>query len=83
MAPKDEGLSRRINQVADEFPDVFEEPTGMPLERGTEHKIELEEGAKLPFQPVIRLSPLELEECQKQLKEFTQKTHVRPSKSFV
>lgn len=30
---------------------------------------------------MIRLSPLELEECRKQLKEFTQKTHVRPSKS--
>ena len=53
----------------------------MPPERGTEHKIELEEGAKPPFQPVIRLSPLELKECRKQLKEFTQKTHVRPSKS--
>lgn len=50
-APKDEGLSRRIKQVADKFPDVFEETTGMPPERGTEHKIELEEGAKPPFSP--------------------------------
>ena len=80
-APDDGGLSQRIEALAAEFPDVFEEMTGMPPERDTVHKIELEDGAQPPSQQLIRLSPLEMEEAHRQITEFCRKAHVRPSKS--
>ena len=73
--------SQRMEKVADEFPDVFEEPAGQPPVRDIEHGIELEPGEKTPFRPLIRMSPLELEECKRQLADFLAKQHVRPSKS--
>ena len=74
-------LAKRIEEVADEYPDVFQEVKGMPPKRDMEHKIELEGDGRPPFQPVIRLSPLEEEECKRQLAEFCSKHHTRPSQS--
>ena len=79
--PKDGGLSRRMEHVADEFPDVFQDIDGMPPKRDTEHKIELEEGAEPPTQHLIRLSPLELEESRKQIADYMEKKHIRASGS--
>ena len=78
---KRHGDSRRYERIADEYGDVFEEPTGQPPKRHVEHRIELEPGSTPPFRPIIRMSPAELEEARKQIKEFTEKTHVRRSKS--
>ena len=78
---KDGGLSQRVEAVANEFPDVFEDPQGMPPKRDEEHRIELEEGTTPPAGYMIRMSPLELDECKKQLADYCTKAHVRPSKS--
>ena len=72
---------QRIEQVANEFPDVFGDVPGLPPEREHEHRIKLEQDAKPPFRPLIRMSPSELEESRKQIKEFMEKGHVRASKS--
>ena len=73
--------SDRFERVADQFPDVFAEPTGQPPARHILHKIELEPGSAPPFRPLLRMSPAELEEARKQIADFISKTHVRPSKS--
>ena len=80
-AGQPESTAGRYASVVADFPDVFSEPQGMPLERGIEHKIEVEEGATPPFRGMIRMSPAELEESRKQIADFMQKTHVRSSKS--
>ena len=36
----------RFERVADDYPDVFREPTGMPPERDIEHRIELEQDSR-------------------------------------
>ncbi|KAK9800185.1 hypothetical protein WJX73_005436 [Symbiochloris irregularis] len=74
-------LAARIEKLADEFPDVFEEPTGLPPERDIEHTIDLEPGSRPSCQPSRRLSPQENEEAIKQITGFLEKAHVRPSSS--
>ena len=69
------------DRVVDRFLDVFADIPGKPPERDIEHKIELEPGAKPQFRQLIRMSPAELLECKKQLKDYMSKQHVRPSKS--
>ena len=53
----------------------------MPPDRDVEHEIERESGAKASFRGLIRMSPAELDECKRQIKEYLAKGHVRPSKS--
>lgn len=72
---------RRYELIADQYPDVFEEIPGLPPERDTQHRTELEADAKPPFRPMIRMSPADLEESRKQIAEFMEKMHVRDSKS--
>jgi hypothetical protein len=69
-------------RVVNEYPDVFpEELPGMPPDRDVEFMIDLLPGtgpiAKRPY----RMSVDELEELKKQLKELSDKGHIRPSAS--
>ena len=53
----------------------------MPPKRDIDHAIELEPGSAPPHRGVIRLSPPELEELTRQLKELLEKGFIRPSVS--
>ena len=80
--PTGSEFSQRMKKMAEtEFSEVFEEPTGMPPQRDLEHRIELEGDARPSAEPVRRMSPLELDECQKQLKEHMERAHLRHSSS--
>ena len=68
----------RWNDLVTEFADVFE-PPGMPAERNTVHRIELEPGATPPFRRQYRVSAAELAEVRRQLDEYLKKGWIRPS----
>jgi hypothetical protein len=60
--------------VLEEYADVFQPiPTGLPPEREMAHTIPLEPDGKPPFRPIYRLSPLELQEAKKHIKEYLEK----------
>jgi hypothetical protein len=68
--------------VLEEYADVFQPiPTRLPLEREMAHTIPLEPDGKPPFRPIYRLSPLELQEAKKQIKEYSEKGWIEPSSS--
>jgi hypothetical protein len=71
----------QVRQVLLKHRGVFSKVTGLPPIRGHEHEILLQSGAKAPFGPIYQLSPLELEECKKQLTELIEKGFIQPSKS--
>ena len=68
----------RWNDLVTEFADVFK-PPGMPAERDTVHRIELEPGATPPFRRQYRVSAAELAEVRRQLDEYLEKGWIRPS----
>ena len=68
--------------VLEEYADVFQPiPIGLPPEREMTHTIPLEPDGKPPFRPIYRLSPLELQEAKKQIKEYLEKGWIEPSSS--
>ena len=56
-------------------------PAGLPPSREVNHAIELELGAPPRSRPTYRMSFLELEELEKQLKEYSDNGWIRPSQS--
>ncbi|CAL1372707.1 unnamed protein product [Linum trigynum] len=72
-----------IEGVLEEFDDVMpsELPKKLPPRREVDHKIELEPGAKPPSRAPYRMSPPELEELRRQLKDLVDAGYMRPSKS--
>ncbi|GBG78104.1 hypothetical protein CBR_g26041 [Chara braunii] len=73
MPPKIEG-------VVAKYPDLFEEPKGV-VEREVVHAIEIIPGFSIPKVRICRMSPGELDELRRQLKELVEKGWIRPSVS--
>ncbi|GBG69602.1 hypothetical protein CBR_g4432 [Chara braunii] len=73
MAPEIEG-------VVAKYPDLFEEPKGV-VEREIVHAIEIIPGFSIPKGRIYRMSPTELDELRRQLKELIKKGWIRPSVS--
>ena len=64
-----------------EFPDIFEEPTGIPTAREVTHTIRLREGAR-PYRKIpYRLSVNQKAALEAELGEFFDKGWIRPSTS--
>ena len=61
------------------FPDAL--PPGLPPAREVDHAIELEPGAPPPSRPTYRMSFQELEELERQLREYVGNGWIRPSQS--
>ncbi|XP_043717547.1 uncharacterized protein LOC122665462 [Telopea speciosissima] len=78
-----EVLPKPVEKVLEEFKDVMppELPKRLPPRREVDHAIELEPGAKPPAMAPYRMSPPELEELRKQLKDLLDAGFVRPSKA--
>jgi RNase H-like domain found in reverse transcriptase/Reverse transcriptase (RNA-dependent DNA polymerase)/Integrase zinc binding domain/Chromo (CHRromatin Organisation MOdifier) domain len=69
-------------KVLREYAQVFEPlPDGPPPMGRPKHSIDLEEGAKPPYKPPYRMSPLELDELKKQIQGLLDKGWIRPSHS--
>ncbi|GBG69713.1 hypothetical protein CBR_g4544 [Chara braunii] len=69
-----------IEGVVAKYPDLFEEPTGV-VEREVVHVIEIIPGSSIPKGRIYRMSPSELDELRRQLKELVEKGWIRPSVS--
>ena len=78
-----EDLPDDLKDLLRSYKDVFPAalPAGLPPRREVDHAIELEPGAPPPSRPTYRMSFLELEELEKQLKEYSDNGWVRPSQS--
>ena len=64
-----------------EFPEVFEEVSGLPPEKEVEFSIDLVPGTGPISIAPYRMSPVELSELKKQLEELLEKQFVMPSVS--
>ncbi|KAF5459720.1 hypothetical protein F2P56_019642, partial [Juglans regia] len=68
--------------VVEDFPEVFvSELTGLPPDRETEFKIELEPATTPTHKAPYRMAPAELKELKVQLEELLEKGFIRPSSS--
>ena len=78
-----EDLPSDLRKLLQKYRDVFPValPAGLPPSREVDHAIELELGAPPPSRPTYRMSFLELEELEKQLKEYSDNGWIRPSQS--
>ena len=78
-----EDLPSDLRKLLQTYRDVFPValPAGLPPSREVDHAIELELGAPPPSRPTYRMSFLELEELEKQLKEYSDNGWIRPSQS--
>ena len=70
----------QMTSVADEFPDVFEEPR-FPPEREVEFSIDVVPGTSGISKAPYRMAPKELEVLKEQLQELAYKRFIRPSVS--
>ena len=68
-----------LGRYRDVFPDEL--PAGLPPDRGVGHTIPIIPGSKPPSRPLYRLSPLEMEEVKRQVKDLLAKGLIEPSKS--
>ncbi|XP_031278002.1 uncharacterized protein LOC116136436 [Pistacia vera] len=78
-----EPVPGEISKVLEEYKDVMpsELPKCLPPRREVDHKTKLEPGAKPPAKAPYRMSPLELDELQRQLKELLEAGFIKPSKA--
>ena len=76
-----ESSNQKLHEMLQEFRDVFDEPTHLPPVRSHDHHIDLKPGSKPPEQRTYRMSPLELQEVQRQLEEYLDRGWIRPSSS--
>ena len=72
-------LAALLRSYEDVFPDAL--PLGLPPAREVDHAIELEPGAPPPSRPTYRMSFQELEELERQLREYVGNGWIRPSQS--
>src|SRR5215217_2991799 len=73
----------RMKPLLDEFHDVFpdELPAKLPPKRDINHHITLEPGSSPPWQPIYRMSPLELNAMKKELDQLLRNGSIEPSLS--
>lgn len=74
-------LPDTVQQVLNEFPDVFKEPNGLPPHRAVSHSIPLITGARPVQIRPYRFAPELKNEIEKQIAEMLQSGVIRPSNS--
>jgi hypothetical protein len=70
-----------VQQLIDEFPEIFQEPTELPPRRPCDHKIPLVLGAPPVAIRQYRYKPALKDEIEKQVSEMLQSGLVQPSSS--
>lgn len=77
-----DGPSPAIKALQDRFQVVFTEGgVGLPPDRKLVHTIPTEPGAEPPYRPLYRLSPKEMAEVERQVKELLRRGLIEPSTS--
>jgi hypothetical protein len=72
---------KKVDEVMEEYSNIFSSPTGVPLHCQVKHPIDLTLGAPLRNEPVYHCSLLENEEIKRQIQELLYKGHIRPNSS--
>src|SRR3954462_4413005 len=73
----------QIQHLLQEFKDIFPEelPLELPPKCDIDHRIKLETGSTPPWQPIYRMSPLELDALRKELDKLLKNGSIEPSLS--
>jgi hypothetical protein len=75
-------VPKELSNLVQEFTDIFAPmPIGLPPDRGIGHVIPLEPGSTPAYRGMYRLSPAELDECCKQVRDLLEKKLIEPSSS--
>ena len=74
-------ISPQVRQTLVDFAPVFGSREGLPPDRGTTHRISELPDSKPVYKTPYRLSPLEMAEAEKQIKELLKAGLIEPSKS--
>ncbi|XP_057444723.1 uncharacterized protein LOC130736966 [Lotus japonicus] len=74
-------ISEEIEGILAEFPEVFQEPKGLPPKRATDHAILLQEGASIPNSRPYRYPFYQKNEIEKLVKDMLKAGIIRPSTS--
>jgi len=78
----DTQTAKRLETILTDHKDVFSSlPNTLPPNRNVGHAIPLVPGASPQFRPLYRLSPVELEEVKKQVKDLLEHGFIEPSSS--
>ena len=72
---------QQIDNILEEYQNIFQAPDGVPLHCQVKHSIELVPGSSLPNASVYRRSILKNEEIRRQIQDLNDKGHTRPSSS--
>ena len=67
---------QHIDNVLDEYQNVFQEPNGVPLRCQVKHSIELVPSSSLPNTFVYRRTIIKNEEIQRQIQDSINKGHI-------
>jgi hypothetical protein len=78
---KRSSLPVEVDEVIQNYQDVFDFPKHLPPKRKLEHTIELEPDTLPKFSGMYKMSPKELEELKKQLTELLEYGFIKPSES--
>ena len=81
LAAIDGDTSHLIDQLLDEFEDVFQDPPGLPPMRSVAHVAPLIPGSRPPYRRNYRMTEDERAELKKQISELLAKGLIRPSVS--
>jgi hypothetical protein len=77
----DTKLKYDIYQIVNQYDEMFKEPKGLPLKRGVQHEIQLQQECPLPNIGMYRMSVMENAEIKKQIQELLDKEVIVPSSS--
>jgi hypothetical protein len=77
----DTKLKSDLYEVVTQYDEMFKEPKGLPLKRGVQHEIQLQQDCPLPNIDMYRMSVMENAEIKKQIQELLDKGVIVPSSS--
>ena len=72
---------QQIENILEEYHNIFQAPDGVPLHCQVKHSIELVPGSSLPSASFYRRSILENEEIHRKIQDLIDKGHIHPKSS--
>ena len=79
--PEKQSVPQHVEEVLQKFPEVFQEPKGLPPKRSHDHKIPLKEKAKPPNSRPYRVPHMQKNELERQIDAMLRDKIIRASES--
>jgi hypothetical protein len=70
-----------VDEIVEEYKDIFASPIGLSIHCRVKHRIDLTPDAPLPNSPVYKCFVLENEEIKRQIQDQILNGHIKPSSS--